>query len=98
MFADFYSSRFVQRTRRFHTCNWCGQKIIPHNKAFYFAGKWEGDFGSGYMHMECYHAFSFCNQQGDFQDDGYDPGSYGRGRTDDRKKELPEFDADGKKI
>lgn len=42
--------------RNRHNCSWCGRKLELGTPAVAFASIWEGDFGHGYFHQECYHA------------------------------------------
>ena len=93
MYPEFYSRRIIKKKLGTVHCEWCGQKVLSGGKAFYFAGKWEGDFGDGYMHMECHHASNKTDLS-----EGYAPHSFARGRTDDRKNLPPQFDEYGNEV
>jgi len=66
-------SDFGDMTRRtcrlIHKCEWCGEQIERGARAWYYAGRWQGEWQSWYMHDECYTAYQQSN-------DGYDEGFY----------------------
>ena len=41
------------RGRKSYQCEWCGQSIEPKEKHMLRTYKFEGDFRSGRMHLEC---------------------------------------------
>lgn len=43
----------IVKARKQHSCEWCGQKVLIGEKCFYRAYKFDGDFQSGHMHLEC---------------------------------------------
>lgn len=64
-------------TRKPHRCAWCGEKIDAGENAQYRAFIWEGDFGTDYMHPECYEAL--CKSED--TDDGFEAFNQLRGKT-----------------
>lgn len=93
---SFYTGRWIKATRKPHCCDWCAQRIEKGSRAFYSAGVWEGDFFAGHRHQECHHAQNHANR--DDLMNGWMPGDYARGRTDDDFDAPPMFDADGNKL
>lgn len=93
MSSDFSSVQFVKKTRTAKKCSWCAQQIAIGSRLAKFACRWEGDFSTSRMHMECYHAMQAADTE-----DGWLPFEYGRGRTDDDKDAPPEFDAEGNNL
>jgi hypothetical protein len=65
--SDFGEGKTV-KCRKDHRCEWCGEKIPAGDQAFYYAGLWDGDWQSWYMHPEC-EIYSYkCDAQ-----DGFEP-------------------------
>ncbi len=90
---SFFSSRWIKKTRKQHECWWCGTKIEAGSVAHYASGLGcEGDFSSGHAHPECQAAIDsmpyneLC--------DGWFPGDFARGRTDDETSLPAQFSAD----
>lgn len=93
---SFHSGHPIKATRKPQPCDWCGKRIEKGSRAYYTAGVWEGDFFTGYAHPECHHAKSHANR--DDLMNGWAPGDYARGRTDDDYQAGPMFDEDGNRI
>ena len=75
-----------------HVCDWCGGRIEIAAPAVSFACMWEGDFGNGYFHPECFHASQKAPE--DYPGEGIEfTRCYGRGRMDDRRDLPPQFPA-----
>ena len=64
--------------RKPHKCEWCNEVINKNEKALSRAYAWEGEFNSGYQHMECMDAM--CKSRDDIED-GFELGSFQRGKT-----------------
>jgi len=43
--------------RKQHNCSWCGEKIEPKIRYFFWIGLVDGDFGETKMHKECDEAY-----------------------------------------
>lgn len=54
--AEFTRERKIKATRKRHVCEQCGSLIEIGSKAMYHTGHHDGDFYTGYQHMECYGA------------------------------------------
>lgn len=93
--SETFRCTWIKKTRKSHRCDWCWQVIPPGSRAHYHAGTFDGDFFHARMHPECWYALSACNW---VNDDGYMPGDYARGRTDDDDKAPPQFSPDGTRI
>jgi hypothetical protein len=66
--------------RKTYKCIWCGEEIPVGLKHYRYSGKWDGDFQSERMHFECRDAsFKY-----DFAHEGFEPGSFKRGTTQER--------------
>lgn len=90
---SFYSSRWIEKTRKVHHCLWCDKRIEPGSRAFYAAGMGcEGEFWDGHHHPECKEAID--NSKEDFYTEGYGPGEHARGRLDDEFSLPPQFSPD----
>ena len=88
---SFHRSRWIAKTRKPHYCDWCNKMIEPGSSAQYNSGVFEGDFFSGHRHPECSAA---CDSLPYYDlANGWSPGDFSRGRTDD-KKLPPVFSAD----
>lgn len=85
---SFYRSRFITCTRKPKFCDWCGEKLPEGSKAHYMSTLCEGDFFAGYMHLECAAAMQSIRWDGE---DGFEPGSWARGRADDKRTQPPQF-------
>ncbi len=55
-YTDFHSTKDIRRTRKVHVCEQCNRPISFGSAAKYAAGKYEGDFYSMHMHVECHDA------------------------------------------
>jgi hypothetical protein len=53
MSYDFHSTTDIKRTRKVHICEQCNRPISFGSPARHAAGKYEGDFYSMHMHVEC---------------------------------------------
>ncbi len=75
-----------------HICLWCGGRIEFGASCYSWAGVWEGDFGSGYFHVECKHAFDFVARLPEYRSEGVEfDCDWARGRADNNRSELAEF-------
>ena len=70
------------KARKDHPCFWCGEKINAGAECNYSAGIFEGDFYSGWMHLECENALGKSDR------DGYEEQGYKRGKTAEESEEL----------
>ena len=52
-FDDFHSTKEIRRTRKVHICEQCGRPISFGSAARAAAGKYDGNFYSIHMHIEC---------------------------------------------
>lgn len=89
---SFHSGRWINKTRKIHSCCWCGKRIEVGSAASYAAGVFEGDFWSGHYHPECQAAQDSMSYS-DLMD-GWCPGDFARGRTDDEFNLPPIFSPD----
>lgn len=89
---SFYSSRWIQKTRKPHQCQWCAKRIEVGSVTKYASGVFEGDFWAGHFHPEC--AAANDSQTYDERLEGFSPGECARGRTDDDGESGPEFSAE----
>jgi len=78
---SFYSAHWVKKTRKPHSCGWCAKRIEAGSATEYSAGMFDGDFFANHIHPECAAARDSIHWR-DLQD-GWCPGDYSRGRTDD---------------
>ncbi len=62
--------------RKEHRCEWCAEMITE--KAVYRAYVMDGDFVTGYQHIECFDAMV----QTDIDDDGFSEGFFQRGSSE----------------
>jgi hypothetical protein len=86
---SFHKSKRVEKTRKPHRCFWCGDMTEVGLPSLREVGQWEGDFWSGYMHVECGMARdAVLKEYGEWSAKG----QYARGRTDDDRDKPPEFD------
>lgn len=67
----------VVKTRKKHSCAWCGQPIDVGESAQYRAYIFDNDFQSDYMHTECNQAMHHYPDQNDLLD-GWTPGDFER--------------------
>ena len=65
------------KCRKPHVCGWCGTRIPAGEGAQYRAYRFEGDFVSDYMHLDCYEAM-LCAPN-DIVSEGWCPGDFNRG-------------------
>lgn len=81
--------------RRKHTCEWCGETILPRERAVRRVYKFDGIFNSAYQHLGC---FSALNQSlPDMWDGSFDAYEQKQDYTITGKKvELPCCDSPGK--
>jgi hypothetical protein len=70
------------RCRKQHLCSWCGNVILKGEQAQYRSGIFQGDFGAGYEHPECYEAMMSIPSKDFPHDEGWMPGDYLRGSTE----------------
>jgi hypothetical protein len=63
--------------RAAHSCEWCGETVQKGELHFYRVYRFEGDFNSGRMHLEC----EFAMQKSDRESvaSGWYPGEFKRG-------------------
>jgi len=92
---DFHHSRPIKKTRREHRCTWCCEVIPAGSAAFAHFGVFDGDPYNGHTHGECEAAMRHPAVQDWLADEGYIPGDGVRGRVDDRRWKLPQFNPDG---
>ena len=57
MSQDFAGKDKDVKTRKNHICDMCGGPIPAHWKAHYYSGVYEGDFGAGWIHPQCWDVF-----------------------------------------
>ena len=71
------------KTRKNHTCAWCGEKINVGEAADYRAYKYEGDFHTDYMHEECTNGMKRSMDDKELREDlidyGFETGGQFRG-------------------
>lgn len=67
----------VVKARNQYGCSWCNEKIEKDEKHFSRAYKFEGDFNSDRMHLECFRAME--NSSHDIVSEGWLPGEFKRG-------------------
>jgi hypothetical protein len=84
-----FQSKWVKKTRKVHSCDWCGKRIEAGSATEYQAGVFEGDFFAGHLHPECAAAKDSLPWQ-ELQD-GWMPGDWARGRADDDYDQPPAF-------
>lgn len=89
---SFYSSHWVKKTRKHHFCGWCAKRIEPGSTTEYSAGVFDGDFWHHHMHPECVAARDSMTYRE--LEEGWSPGDFARGRTDDDPTQPPQFSAD----
>ena len=77
------SVRHVEKSQRPHRCEWCDDLIPMGTAMVRRTYKWDGDFNCAHMHPECYRALQHLDWK-DYED-GFEPGQFSRGRTDDEK-------------
>ncbi len=65
------------RTRKLHSCEWCGEAIPAGSCVNFRAYIFEGALNSGWQHLECNAAMHLYLGYDD--DDGFDVGSFMRG-------------------
>ena len=75
------NERHVKACRKPHNCEWCGEIINIGEPAIRVAGVWDGDFGSYYLHHECYEPLQNECERGDGYFDAYE-GERGKNRDD----------------
>ncbi|MCC7374284.1 MAG: hypothetical protein IT581_06495 [Verrucomicrobiales bacterium] len=86
----FRTDTLVNRTRKPHRCDWCGEWIPEHHQMVRASGRHE-DFWTAKLHPECWRAEQvFWLTKADL-DDGWAPGDAARGRTDDDREAGREF-------
>ena len=96
---SFYSFRDVKAIRKIQRCEWCGEIIPAGSPARHSATVFEGDFQSGYKHMECAKAFgSMSRKQWEAVawEGSWEPETFARGRKDDDRSLPPLFDEHGR--
>lgn len=86
---SFFSERWIKSTRKRHVCGWCGKFIEAGSAANYSAGHSDGDFWDMHAHPEC--AAARDSMRYDELCDGFYPGEFARGRTDDDFHLPPAF-------
>jgi len=87
-----FGSTWIKRTRKPHSCGWCAKRIESGSSAEYSSGVFEGDFWQHHVHPEC--AAARDSLRYEVLSEGWCPGDYARGRTDDDTKATPQFSAD----
>ena len=60
------SNKDLQRTKKPHRCDWCGELIEAGFPAHYRAYRYNGEFLQSYQHLECYTAMMQSTE--DFED------------------------------
>lgn len=92
-----FGTTWVKKTRKNHRCGWCGTRIEAGSAASHSSGVSDGDFWSDHYHPECQAAIDSSETNQSLRDDLYDgwiPGDWARGRTDDDFGNAPQFSAD----
>lgn len=67
------------QARKDYRCEWCNETIAKGDRHFYRVYKFEGDFNSGRMHLECMLAMDKAPK--DELEGGWTPGDYPRGNS-----------------
>jgi hypothetical protein len=83
--VEFSRTREVT-VRKARTCEWCGTPIRVGRRAVYRAYKWDGDFGTGHQHPECFRAMCASKDL----EDGWVLGGALRGMTMEASQWLNE--------
>jgi len=67
MSTDFYTTTPIARTRKSRHCYWCPEPIPIGTAAVRLVGRWEGTFGTLYVHLDCEEAWKRdpCNDDGE---------------------------------
>jgi hypothetical protein len=79
---SFTDTRHITKTRKPHSCCWCGEAIPQGSSAVYTAGHNNGDFYAGHWHDECHTAYNrMSNEEYDDVQDGWMEGDFQRGKT-----------------
>ncbi len=65
------------KARFTHWCEWCGWGINKGTICVYRAYKFDGEFTSEFMHIECFDAMKSC----DDISEGFEPGEFEQGTT-----------------
>ena len=73
--------------RKTHNCEWCNEVINKNEKALSRVYTSEGEFNSGYQHLECSDAM--YKSRGDIED-SFEPGSFRRGKTSSESNDYKE--------
>lgn len=68
------------KAKRNHICIWCGEVILRKNLHLYRVYRFQGNFMTDRLHEECSIALATHPQSLDLIDDGFEPGSFRRGR------------------
>ncbi len=71
------SSYPIKKTRKSHLCEWCDELLAPGSPAHYRAYIFDGGFGHGWMHPECWDAMARIDV--DLLEEGWMPGDFPRG-------------------
>lgn len=67
------------KAKKEYSCEWCNQKILVGEKHLSRAYKFDGDFNSGRMHLECEDAMN--RSRYDLLAEGFYPGESARGES-----------------
>ena len=70
-------------TRKVHSCEWCGEPIDMKCRALYRSGVFQDIFMDGWLHPECFN-FGLSEWNTDDPDEGFYPGTFKRGSTEQR--------------
>jgi hypothetical protein len=83
-YAEFQSVREVKSNRKPRRCDWCGELVEVGAAAVVISGKWDGDFYTFRSHPECRTASAAWWKAHPREDEGPEPGTMLRGKTDVR--------------
>lgn len=74
------NSKYISKTRKPHSCEWCGTQVEVGSEAWYRFYELDGDTHSAWKHPECARACDKANAdpQQDLRD-GWQAGDYDRG-------------------
>jgi hypothetical protein len=67
------------KARKEHWCDWCGEKILKGEKHLSRAYKFQGEFMTGRMHLECENSMKKTHR--DILSEGWTEGQFKRGET-----------------
>jgi hypothetical protein len=87
-----FGIHWIKKTRTPHVCGWCEKIIESGSVAEHSSGIFDGGFWSQHLHPECAAAKDSLSYSK--LEDGWCPGDFARGRTDDNMQFPPQFAPD----